>query len=402
MSEAARRRPGVAFVLVVVLIDVMGFSLIIPVMPALVGQFVPGRDALSYWFGTLAAAYGIMQFFAAPVLGALSDRFGRRPVLLISITGLGIDFILQALAPSLGVLLAARLIGGMTAASFSVANAYIADVTPPDGRSKAFGLLGAVFGIGFILGPMIGGLLGESDVRLPFFAAAGLSLVNALYGLFVLPESLPRDRRTPFDWRKANPFAALTNLSAIKSIGPLVAVFALTNLANFILHSTWVLYTEARFAWTPSDNGIALFAVGVAAAVMQAGLLGMLLKRFGEPALAIVGLAVGVLAFLFYGLATQGWMMYAIILGTMLSGAAPPALQGIVSKAVSATEQGITMGALSGLASVMQIAAPILGTVVFAQVADLPRSDWRIGATFFLSAGLQAAALAVAWRALRR
>ncbi|MFM9887177.1 MAG: TCR/Tet family MFS transporter [Burkholderiales bacterium] len=395
-------RPGVPFVLVVVLIDVMGFGLIIPVLPALVGEFTSGRDALSYWYGALAAAYGVMQFFAAPMLGALSDRYGRRPVLLVSIFGLGIDFILQALAPSIWVLLIARLIGGLTGASFSVANAYIADVTTPEERSKNFGLLGAVFGIGFILGPMLGGLLGESDIRLPFFAAAALSLVNWLYGYFVLPESLPKDRRTPFDLRKANPFTALAGLTQVKSIGPLVAVFALTNLAQFILHATWVLYTETRFGWSPRDNGIALFTVGVAAAIMQAGLLGMLLKRFSEPTVALVGLAVGVIGFMLYGLATQGWMMYATILATLLSGAAAPAMQGIVSKAVDATKQGITMGALSGLASVMQIAAPLIGTAVFAQVAHFPPGDWRMGATFFLSATLQAASLALAWQALRR
>lgn len=396
------RQPGVPFVLVVVLIDVMGFGLIIPVLPALVGEFTVGRDALSYWYGILAASYGLMQFFAAPMLGALSDRYGRRPVLLVSIFGLGVDFIVQALAPSIWVLLIARLIGGLTGASFSVANAYIADVTSPEDRSKSFGMLGAVFGIGFIFGPMIGGLLGESDIRLPFFAAAALSLLNWLYGYFILPESLPKALRVPFDWRKANPFAALNGLTEIKSIGPLVAVFALTNLAQFILHTTWVLYTETRFGWSPRDNGIALFTVGVATAIMQAGLLGLLLKRFSESTVALVGLGMGVIGFALYGLATQGWMMYAIILGTLLSGAAGPAMQGIVSKAVDATKQGVTMGALSGLASVMQIAAPLVGTTVFAQVAHLPAGDWRIGATFFVSAGLQLASLVLAWKALRR
>ena len=401
------RTPGVPFVLVVVLIDVMGFGLIIPVMPALVGEFTTSRDALSYWYGALAAAYGLMQFFAAPMLGALSDRYGRRPVLLVSIFGLGLDFILLALAPSLWVILIARLVGGLTGASFSVANAYIADVTKPEDRSKSFGMLGAMFGIGFIVGPMIGGLLGESDIRLPFFAAAGLSLLNWLYGYFVLPESLPADKRVPFELRKANPFTALAGIAQMKSIGPLVAVFALTNLAQFILHTTWVLYTESRFGWTPRDNGIALFAVGLTAAVVQFGPLGWLLKRYGDGTTALVGLASGAIAFLLYGLATQSWMMYAVILGNVLSFAAGPAMQGIVSKSVDATDggqtkQGITMGALSGLASVMQIAAPLLGTALFAQVAHLPPGDWRIGATFFLSAGLQAIAIVLAWRVLRR
>lgn len=396
------RTAGIPFVLVTVFLDVMGFGLIIPVLPALVGEFTTSRDLQSYWYGVLAAAWGITQFASAPLLGALSDRYGRRPLLLVSIFGLGIDFILQALASSLWMLALARIIGGFTAATFSVSSAYIADVTPPEGRARGFGMIGAVFGLGFIFGPMLGGLLGDADIRLPFYAAACLSLLNWLYGYFVLPESLPPDKRTAFRLAKCNPFSALKDLVELKGAGGLAVVFALTNLANFILHATWVLYTELRFGWGPRDNGIALFVVGVMAALVQGVLLGRILQAWGERCAAIVGLAMGAFAFALYGLATQGWMLYAIIAVTFLSNIAGPAMQAMVSKAVDAARQGITMGALNGLSSVMAVFAPLIGTAVLAQVSHLPPGDWRIGATFFLSALLQVLAFSIAIRYLRR
>jgi MFS transporter, DHA1 family, tetracycline resistance protein len=396
------RKAAIGFILVTVFLDVVGFALIIPVLPALVGEFTTNRDAQSYWYGILGAAYGLMQFCASPLLGSLSDRYGRRPVLLVSVFGLGVDFLLQAMANSLWVLLAARLIGGLTGATFSVANAYIADITEPEERSRAFGLIGAVFGLGFIIGPMLGGLLGTADIRLPFYVAAAVSLANWLYGYFVLPESLPRESRGTFSFAKANPFSALKDLAELRGIGSLVVVFALTNLAQFILHTTWVLYTEIRFGWGPRDNGIALFVVGVAAAIVQGVLLGRILKLWGEERAAVIGLAFGAIAFALYGLATSGWMMYAIIVITLLSGAAAPAMQGLVSKAVDPTKQGLAMGSLSGVASIMGIIAPLIGTVVLAQVSHLPANDWRIGATFFLSAALEGLALIIAWRILHR
>ncbi len=401
-AGASRRQAAVSFVLVTVLLDVMGIGLMIPVLPALVGEFTVSRDLQAYWYGVLGAAYGVMNFFATPILGALSDRFGRRRVLLVSIFGLGLDFLLLAVAPSLWVVLLARVVGGITGAGFTVASAYIADVTTPDERGKGFGQLGAMFGIGFIVGPMLGGLLGGQDPRLPFYAAAGLSLVNWLYGYFILPESLPVALRTPFSLARANPFGALRGLAGVRGVGGLVLAFALVNLAQFTLHSTWVLYTEMRFGWGPMQNGWSLFAVGLASAVVQGGMMGWLFRHWGETRTALIGLASGALAFGAYGLATSGWVMYAIIAANLLGFASGPALQGIVSRAFGASEQGLTMGALNAINSFMMIVAPLVGTALLAQVAHLPAGDWRVGSTFFLCAGLQGLGLVVAWRHLRR
>jgi len=388
--------------MVTTLLDVMGIGLIIPVLPALVGEFTASREMQSYWYGVLAASYGLMNFIAAPLLGALSDRFGRRPVLLVSIFGLGLDFLLQALAPSLWWLLLARLIGGVTGASFSIGSAYVADVTAPDSRSRGFGMLGAMFGLGFIVGPMLGGLLGARDVHLPFFAAAALCGINWLYGYFVLPESLPKDKRTPLNWRRANPFSALQSLAGVRGVGTLIAVFTLTNLAQFILHSTWVLYTGFRFGWGPGENGMALFVVGLAAAIVQGALLGWLLRRMGEARLAFAGLVSGAIAYVLYGLAQQGWMMYAITFANLLSFAVAPALQALVSKSFDSSSQGFTMGSLSSISSITTVAAPLIGTALLAQVSHLPAQDWRIGITFFLSAVLQLVALGIGYRQLHR
>ncbi len=388
-----QRQPAIAFILVTVLIDVMGIGLLLPVIPGLVGEFTATRDAQTYWYGALMVTFGLSQFLCAPLLGAISDRFGRRPVLLTSIGGLGTMFFLSAIVTSLPALLATRVLGGALAANFSVANAYVADITTPDRRARSFGQIGAAFGIGFIVGPAVGGVLGDLDIRLPFYAAAALSLVNAAYGFFVLPESLPRDRRKPIQWRKANPFSSLTGLARLKSVGVLVAVIALITLAQFILHGTWVLYTGFRFDWGPRENGMSLFVVGLASALMQGLLLGWLLKRIGERRLVIAGVVSGLIAFTCYGLATRGWMMYAIIAANLLAFAVGPALNAIVSKAADPREQGLAMGSLSALGSLMAVLAPMMGVPLLAEASHLAPGDWRIGAPFFLSAILQSIAL---------
>jgi DHA1 family tetracycline resistance protein-like MFS transporter len=386
------------FILVVVFIDVLGIGIALPVLPMLVGEYTATRELQAYWYGALVVIYGVMQFFCAPLLGALSDRFGRRPLLLWSLFGLGLHFLLLAIAPSLPLMLLARIVGGTAGASFSVANAYTSDVTPPEQRAKSFGLVGAAFGLGFIFGPVLGGLLGSVDLHLPFYVAAGLSLINAGYGFFVVPESLPRERRAPFSLAKANPFSALLALGRHREVGSLVVVFALVVLAQLMLQTTWVLFTHFRFGWGPRENGFALFCVGLVATAVQGGLLGGLLRRFGEARVALWGLSTGAVAYVLYGLVQQGWMMYAIIVGNFLSFAAGPALQGIVSNAVGPREQGVTMGALTSINSIMFVLAPLIGTPLLARVSSLPPSDWRVGATFFVSAALQVVAFWVTRR----
>jgi DHA1 family tetracycline resistance protein-like MFS transporter len=396
------RRPAIPFILVTLLLDVMGFGLLLPVLPALVGEFTSSRDAQTYWYGAMIVTFGLTQFFCAPVLGALSDRYGRRPVLLGSIAGLGTMFLLSALATSLTGLLLARVLGGVLAANFAVANAYVADLTSPENRARSFGMVGAAFGIGYIVGPMVGGLLGSIDIRLPFYVAAGLSALNFLYGLLLVPESLPKERRKPLQWRRANPITSLRGLVKLRSVGALVAVIAVANLAQFILHSTWVLFTNFRFGWGPRETGLSLFAVGVMAALVQGGLLGRLMKTLGERRLVIAGLASGTLAYIAYGLTTVGWLMYVVIVINLLAFAVGPALSAIVSKAADPSEQGLAMGSLTSLNALMAVCAPFIGTPLLAGVSHLPAGDWRIGAPFFMSAALSFAAMVLAIIHFRR
>jgi DHA1 family tetracycline resistance protein-like MFS transporter len=397
-----KRKPAIGFILVTVLIDVMGIGLLLPVLPSLVGEFTASRDAQTYWYGALMFTFGCAQFLCAPLLGALSDRYGRRPVLLAAITGLGTMFYLSAVVTSLPALLATRVLGGALAANFSVANAYVADITAPEHRAASFGKIGAAFGIGFIVGPALGGVLGGFDIRWPFYVAAALSFLNALYGAFVVPESLPAERRRPVAWTRANPFVALAGLARLRAVGVLVAVIALVNLAQFILHGTWVLFTGFRFGWGPTENGMSLFVVGLGAALIQGVLLGRLLQRHGERRIIIAGVTSGLIAFTLYGLAAYGWMMYAIIAANLLAFAVAPALNATVSKAADPREQGLAMGALSSLASLMAVIAPLLGAPLLAEVSHLPSGDWRIGAPFFLSAALQVVALMLAVWHFRR
>jgi DHA1 family tetracycline resistance protein-like MFS transporter len=395
------RQAAVPFILVTVFLDMMGIAIVIPVLPGLIATFTADRDAQTYWYGGMLASYGLMQFLSAPVLGAVSDRLGRRPVLLISIFGLAFTFLLTAISPFLWLMLLARLIGGAAGGSFSVASAYVADVTKPEERSRSFGVLGAAFGLGFIFGPMVGGTLALADIRLPYFAAATLGLVNWLYGFLVLPESLPLDRRKPFSIARANPFSALIALARVRGVGGLVFVYTLTVFPQYLLQCTWVLYNTFRFSWTPWDNGVSLFLVGIVFAIGQGALLGIILRRFGDFRTALLGLTSSFLAHLFYGLAFEGWMMYAIILGNVLGSLAGPALQGIISKAVDPREQGVTMGSLSSINSMMGVIAPLVGTPLLSFVAHYPPTDLRAGVTFFVGATVQAGALFLAFRYFR-
>jgi DHA1 family tetracycline resistance protein-like MFS transporter len=390
------------FVLICVFIDMLGIGLIVPVLPNLVGTFVADREQQALWYGVLGSTFGLMQFLFMPLVGALSDRIGRRPVLLYSMGGMCINFLATAWAPNLACLFIGRIIGGASSASMSVASAYASDVSTPENRAKSFGKIGAAFGFGFICGPMLGGLLGNMGLHLPFYLAAALSAANFVYGWFAVPESLPRARRTPFQWSRVNPFGALLRLVRRTDIRGLVVVYALVAFAQMTLQSTWVLYTTFRFNWTPGDNGIALFCVGVCSIVVQAGLLARLIRRFGEVRLSLIGLASGAVTYFLYAVATHGWMMYVFIVCNLLSFAAGPALQGILSKSSSPREQGELMGSLQSVSSIGLVIMPLVGTELLRAASHLPPLDWRMGGPFFLCAAMQAAALLVAHRYFRR
>jgi DHA1 family tetracycline resistance protein-like MFS transporter len=390
--------PNLNFVLVCVFIDMLGIGLIVPVLPLLVGDFVAGREQQALWFGVMSMVFGLMQFIFMPMLGAISDRVGRRPVLLYSMAGMCINFLATAWAPNLACLFIGRVIGGASSASMSVASAYASDISTIDNRARSFGMIGAAFGLGFICGPMLGGLLGSVNLHLPFYVAAGLSAINFLYGYFFVPESLQQTQRAPFAFGKINPFTALLKLVRRRDIRGLVIVYTLTTFAAMMLNVTWVLYTTFRFNWTPRDNGIALFCVGLSAAVVQAGLLTWLMKKFGEVRLSMLGMASGAITYLLYGLATHGWMMYVFILCNLLAFAAGPALQGIISKESDAAEQGELMGSLQAISSLGVIIMPLVGSTILGAVSHLPPADWRVGSTFFLCALMQAAGIWVARR----
>jgi len=392
-APAAGRPAAMRFIMLVVLIDMLAVGLIVPVLPALVGKFTSSPAEQTTWYGIVAASYAIASFVGAPLLGALSDRYGRRPVLLLGFCGLAINFFMTALSSAAWMLVVSRLIGGAMQANAAVANAYVADITPPEDRAKRFGMLGAMFGMGFILGPVVGGLLGGIDLHLPFFVAGGLALLNLAYGYFVLPESLPPERRRQVDWKRGNPLSSLKQLAQLKGVGLLVPVLVCTGLAQFTLYTTWVLYTTFKFGWGPTENGWSLFAVGVVAAVVQGALLGRILKIVTPQRLALLGLVSSTLAYVGFGAVTAGWMMYVVIFANVLGNTVASAIQSLVSSAASGSEQGQTMGSISGLSSLMAVIAPLLATPLLGAVSHLPQGDWRIGAPMYFCAGLQLLAL---------
>lgn len=393
---------NIRFVLITVFLDILGIGLIVPVLPSLVGAYTEQPALQAYWFGAIMAIYGVMQFFFAPLIGALSDRYGRRPVLLCCVFGLGLNFLLLTMVNSIFWMLVVRALGGMSAGNISVASAYLADVSSPENRSKALGKIGAMFGLGFICGPVLGGVIGEIDIRYPFYLAAAVSLSNVVYGYFSLPESLAPEHRKHFSLAAANPFAGLSGLRHLRGVGPLVWVYALTIFAQFSLQTSWVLSTELRFGWSPMQNGFSLFCVGVSSVVMQGVFLGRYIKRVGDANAVLFGLASSCVALTLYGLAQYGWMMYALILCNVLSFAAGPALQGMFSRAVDARSQGMAMGSLTALASIMSVFATLLGTALLGQVSHLAKGSALLGAPFFLAAAVQTLALTLAYRHLKR
>ncbi len=380
----------------------MAVGITAPVLPKLIIQFQQGDVARAAWYvGAFATLWAAMQFVFSPIIGALSDRLGRRPVILASNLGLGLDYILMALAPGLGWLFVGRLISGITSASYPTAGAYIADVTPPAERAARFGMLGAAFGLGFIVGPAIGGLLGGIDLRLPFWVAAGLSLANTAYGFFIVPESLPPERRKPFRLRNAHVFGSFRLLRSHPELLGLAGALFVMGLAHEALPNTFVLYADQRYGWSEAQVGLALAVIGAASVVVSMGLVRPLVRRLGERRTALVGLACGIGGFLTFGFAPTGGVFLAGIALVGLWGVANPAFQALMSQRIDPAEQGQLQGALGSIRAVTGMLGPLVFTQVFA-MAVRQGGDGVLGAPFLLSALLLLVALAAAARVLPR
>ena len=402
-ASNGRRAAAMPFILVTVLIDMVSIGLIVPVLPLLVGTFTSSPSEQTFWFGVVSFTFGLASFFGSPVLGALSDRHGRRPVLLLGFCGLALSFFVTGLATALWMLIAVRVFSGAMQANAAVANAYVADITAPQDRARRFGLVGAMFGLGFVLGPVMGGLLGSISIHLPFFAAGTLSIINLLYGWFVLPESLAPDKRRAFDWKRANPFSALKGLSHFQDVGPLLRVVAFASLAQFTLHASWVLYTTFKFGWGPAQNGWSLFVVGIMSFLVQGVLLKHILKFVTPQRLAAVGLIGSSLTYLGFGLATEGWMMFVVIVvGNLIAGGAQASITSLISNAADPKAQGQTMGSVAALNSLMAVIAPVVGATLLGVVSHRPPGDFWIGLPFYFCALLQAAGAVTAIRYFRR
>ena len=391
------RKAALGFIFAASVMDIIALGLIIPVLPQLIRSFVGGdyAHAAEYvgWFGFI---FNFMQFFCSPVLGALSDRFGRRPVLLTSIFGLGFDYVLMALAPSIGWLFLGRMISGGTAASFSTASAYIADITEPKDRAKAFGMIGAAFGVGFTFGPALGGILGHYDIRLPFWVAAGLALINGCYGLFVLPESLPKSRRSPFEPSKANPLGSLALLRSQPQLLGLAGMLFLYFLAHQALQSIMVLYTSERYHWDPGAMGLFLMGVGIGNIVVQAAVVGPFVKRFGEKGALYTGLICGAIGFGIWAAASTGPLFVCALPVFSLMGLVQPGYQGIMTRRVAPNQQGRLQGANSGVMAISGLFGPLLFTRVFAW--SLHAGGWSlgVGTGLYVACGLLVVALLMA------
>jgi DHA1 family tetracycline resistance protein-like MFS transporter len=401
-TSPAPRRAAVAFIFITVLLDMLALGMIIPVLPLLIEAFRGGDTAAAArTVGVFGTAWSTVQIFASPVLGALSDRFGRRPVVLLSNFGLGVDYILMAIAPSLGWLFAGRILAGLTSASVPTAFAYISDVTPPEKRAKAFGIMGAAFGMGFIVGPAIGGMLGSFGPRTPFWVASAFSLANALYGFFVLPESLAPEHRAPFSWARANPSGAWRLLRSTAGLTGFAAIHFLYNLAHLSLQTTFVLYAKYRFGWDSVHVGWALAAVGASFAIVQGGLVSPVVSTFGERRALLAGLVFGAVGFTIYGLAPTGfWFLMGVPIMS-LWGFYGPAVQALMTQRVGRSQQGSLQGALSSIQMSTGLIGPALFTEAFARFIS-PASPIHLpGAPYVLSSLLLLVALAIAVRVAR-
>ena len=397
------RKAAVSFIFITLLLDVIGLGLIIPVFPQLIEELIQGNiSEASQWAGLLTFAYAIMQFICAPIIGNLSDKYGRRPVLLFSLLGFGIDYIFLSLAPTIWWLFLGRLIAGLFGASFTTATAYIADISTSENRSKNFGMIGAAFGLGFIIGPGLGGLLGEFGPRVPFMAAAVLTLLNLIYGYFVLPESLAKVHRRPFEWKRANPMGSLLQLKKYKGVGGLIVSLIFLYIASHAVQSTWTFFNIEKFQWSNTLMGISLTVIGLLIAIVQGGLIRYINPKLGDERSIYVGLGLYSLGLFLFSFATDGWMMFIFLIPYCLGGIAGPAIQSIISGNVPKNEQGELQGALTSLMSATSIVGPLLMTNLFAWFTR-PEGDIKFaGAPFFAGAILMLISAVVAMRSMKK
>jgi DHA1 family tetracycline resistance protein-like MFS transporter len=397
------RKAAIGFIFITLLIDVTGLGLIIPVVPKLIEDLLHTTNIskVALIGGLLTFSYAIMQFLFAPVLGNLSDKYGRRPILLFSLLGFGLDYLLLAFAPSIGWLFVGRIIAGITGASMTTASAYIADISTPETRAQNFGMIGAAFGLGFIVGPMIGGLLGEMGPRIPFLVAAGLALLNAAYGYFVLPESLDVSNRRAFDWKRANPISSLKNLSRFPAVAGLIVSFFLIYVASHAVQSNWSYFNIEKFKWTPKMIGISLAVVGVLVSLVQGVLVRFVNPKIGNEKSVYVGLGLYTIGLVLFGLASQSWMMFAFLIPYCLGGISGPGLQAIISGTVPANEQGELQGSLTSIISTTSIVGPLVMSNLFAFFTGPIAPFYFPGAPFMLAAVLMLLSCFFAYKALR-
>ncbi|MGX5819148.1 TCR/Tet family MFS transporter [Chitinophaga lutea] len=401
---AGGKKGAITFIFITLVIDFIGFGIIIPVVPKLIEDLIGGNisDA-SIYGGWLTFAYALVQFICAPILGGLSDKYGRRPVLLVSMFGMGVDYLFLAFAPNIFWLFIGRIIIGITGASMTAASAYIADVSPPEKRAQNFGLLGMAFGIGFILGPVIGGWVGKvGGIRAPFLLTASLSLLNWLYGYFILPESLAKENRRAFDWKRANPVGALKHIRRYPQVYSLMGAITLIFIAAHAIQSTWTYYTMFKFNWEMDMVGYSLTLSGVMVAIVQGGLIRFLLPKIGYYRAVYIGLIIYMLSFLFFGMATASWMMFAGLVVYGLGGIFGPSLQGIISNQVPPTEQGELQGTMTSMISLTNIIGPLVMTGLFHLFTKENRPFLLPGAPFYMSALLTGVASILAIRAFRK
>jgi len=399
---ARNKKAAIGFIFITLLIDVIGLGIIIPVVPKLLQQLLGSTDIskASQYGGWLTFAYASMQFLFSPILGNLSDKYGRRPVLLFSLFGFGIDYLFLSFAPSIVWLFIGRIIAGITGASFTTASAYIADISTPENRAQNFGMIGAAFGLGFIIGPLVGGLLGEYGARIPFLVSAGLALANWLYGYFVLPESLDTAHRRPFEWRRANPLGSIKQLKKYPAVGGLIISLVLIYLAGHAVQSNWSFFNIEKFHWTPKMIGISLGAVGLLVAIVQGGLIRIINPKIGNEKSVYFGLGLYALGLLLFSFASESWMMFVFLIPYCLGGIAGPALQSIISGHVPSNEQGELQGALTSLISVTSIVGPLLMTNSFAYFTGPHKPFYFPGIAFFIGAVFMVTSAVLAYRAL--